>query len=98
MVLMAVLRLGDRARAIDLRRQLKERTGRRPSRGTLYATLDRLEQKGYLDWDTEDSGPARGGIPRRCFRVTEDGLAELRRAWKAMSNLAEGLDGVLDGP
>jgi DNA-binding PadR family transcriptional regulator len=96
MVLMAVLQLEDAGRAIDVRRHLKERTGRRPSRGALYATLDRLERKGYLEWESEESGPARGGIPRRCFRVTEAGRAELRRAWRALSNLAEGLDGVLD--
>ena len=96
MVLMAVLQLEDAGRAIDVRQHLKERTGRRPSRGALYATLDRLERKGYLEWESEESGPARGGIPRRCFRVTEAGRAELRRAWRALSNLAEGLDGVLD--
>jgi DNA-binding PadR family transcriptional regulator len=97
MVLMAVLQLGDQARAIDLRRHLKERTGRRPSRGALYATLDRLEQKGFLRWETEDTSPVRGGIPRRCFRVTGEGLQALRRCWKALSNLAEGLDGILEG-
>lgn len=96
MVLMAVLQLGERARAVDLRRHLKERTGRQPSRGALYATLDRLEQKGLLGWVTEESGPARGGIPRRCFRVTDDGRDELRRAWQALSNLAEGLGSVLE--
>ncbi len=96
MVLMAVLQLDDRARAIDLRQHLKDRTGRRPSRGALYATLDRLQQKGFLEWDTEDSSPARGGIPRRRFRVTDAGADELRRAWKALSRLAEGLDGVLE--
>lgn len=96
MVLMAVLQLGDDAHAIHLREHLAERTGKRPSRGALYATLDRLEQKGYLTWEQEDSPPARGGIPRRCFDVTEEGLAELRRAWSALARLAEGLDGVLE--
>lgn len=96
MMLMAVLQLGEQARAIDLRRHLKEQTGRRPSRGALYATLDRLEHKGFLRWETEDESPVRGGIPRRRFRATDEGVRELRRCWKALSNLAEGLDGILE--
>lgn len=96
MVLMAVLQLGAEAHAIHLRDHLGEKTGRRPSRGALYATLDRLEQKGYLDWEQEDSPPARGGIPRRCFEVTEAGRAELQRSWGALARLAEGLDEVLE--
>lgn len=98
MVLLAVLQLGEQARAIDLRRHLKSRTGRRPTRGALYATLDRLHRKGFLDWDTEEAAPSRGGIPRRRFCVSTAGLAELRRSWKALSNLTEGLDRLLEEP
>ena len=95
LVLLAVLQLGEEAHAAQLREHIEEVAERRVTRGALYATLDRLTAKGFLDWEVEDSTPERGGIPRRRFRVTGPGLGSLRRSWAALRSLAQGLDGVL---
>lgn len=91
LVLLAVLQLEGHASAIDVRSTLEARADRKVSRGALYATLDRLERKGFLGWETEEATPARGGIPRRLFHVTADGLAEVRRSSLAIARLQEGL-------
>ena len=48
LVLLAALQLGDRAIAADLKARIEEAAERGVSRGALYATLDRLEDKGLL--------------------------------------------------
>ena len=91
LVLLAILRLGPDARALDLRRVLADRAERQVSRGALYATLERLEKKKLINWKTEASTPARGGIPRRVFIVTGSGKQVLRRTRRALSRLADGV-------
>jgi DNA-binding PadR family transcriptional regulator len=95
LVLLAVLQLGDDADAARLRERLERDADRRVSRGALYATLDRLGRKGYVEWDAQDATPARGGIPGRRFRVSEPGLEALRRSYGALRSLARGIEGLL---
>ena len=95
LVLLAVLQLGREARAVDIRLHIQDRAERSVSRGALYSALDRLEKKGCLSWEVESSTPGRGGIPRRCFFVTELGLAAVRSSLQAISSLSAGLEGVL---
>ncbi len=99
MVLLAVLQQGDEAYAVEVRKELERSAGRSVSRGALYRTFDRLEAKGYVDWELEDGNPIpeRGGHPMRKFRVTEAGLEALRVSRSALLKLWRGLDTVLDG-
>ena len=95
LVLLAVLQLSDEAHAARVRKRISEVADRKVTRGALYATLDRLVAKGFLDWQVEDSTPERGGIPRRRFRVTEAGVTALRRSYTALRTLARGLEHTL---
>jgi PadR family transcriptional regulator PadR len=96
-VLLAVLRLGDRAFALDILHELDEEAGHTVSRGSLYRTLERLEGKGLSTWALEDGGPARGGHPRRRFQVTEAGVVSLRDARARLLNLWTGVESALEG-
>jgi DNA-binding PadR family transcriptional regulator len=100
MVLLAMLQQGEKAYAIDVRKELERCAGRSVSRGALYRTFDRLEQKEYIEWDLEDGNPVpdRGGHPMRLFRVTEAGLDALRASRNALLKLWHGLDTVLEKP
>lgn len=95
LVLLATLQLDADARARDIRLRIEESAGRTVSRGALYATLDRLVAKRLLDWELEDATPERGGIPSRRFVVTAEGLAALGRSYRAVTNLARGLERLL---
>ena len=65
-VLLVVLRLKDEAFGPDISRELEDRAGRRVSRGALYTTFDRLEDKGLLRWRTIP------GTASCCFRATSN--------------------------
>ncbi|HKE84808.1 MAG TPA: PadR family transcriptional regulator [Vicinamibacterales bacterium] len=56
------------------RRQLK--------RGTVYVTLGRMEDKGYITSRTEAAPPDEGGLPRRLYEPTALGR-RVQAAWAA---------------
>ena len=97
LLLLAVLRLGDEAFGARIGDELEEKAGRRVSRGALYSSLDRLERKGFVEWELEAPTEERGGHPARCFSVTEEGIEVLREHQRAYRELSVGLEDVLEG-
>jgi DNA-binding PadR family transcriptional regulator len=97
MLLLAVLRLREEAYGVRLMEELETTVGRRVSRGSVYVTLDRLEDKGWLVSEVSGARPERGGRPRRIVSVTPSGLEQLRRSRDALVTLWEGLEEAL-GP
>lgn len=97
LVLLAILQLGPDAYAARIRERIQEDADRKVTRGALYATLDRLTTKGLVEWEVEEATPERGGIPRRRFSVTAEGLAAVRRSYSALRTLADGLADLLGG-
>lgn len=91
LVLLAVLRLGDGAYAVPIRREIEERAGRAPARGAVYVTLERLEQKGYLESSLGEAAAERGGRPRRYYRVRPAGVRALEASWTALRRMWQGL-------
>jgi DNA-binding PadR family transcriptional regulator len=91
-VLLGLLRLSDRAYGVTVRQEIEARTGREVSIGAIYATLDRLEAKGYVKSHLGDPTPERGGRSKRFFRVTAQGLAAVNQSLRAIRNMAEGLE------
>jgi DNA-binding PadR family transcriptional regulator len=91
-VLLAVLRLGDSAYAVPIRREIAARTRRAPARGAVYVTLERLEEKGYLDSRLGEAAAERGRRPRRYYCVRPAGVRALDRSWTALRSMWEGLE------
>lgn len=83
-MLAAVLRLGDGGYGAAILMEIQAQTGRRVSRGSLYVTLDRLEQRRLIKIRVGDRAPERGGRPRRYVRVTRNGLEAVRDVREAL--------------
>jgi PadR family transcriptional regulator, regulatory protein PadR len=98
LLLLAVLRLDQTAYGTEIARELETRAGRTVSRGALYTSLDRLEDKGLVRWRAVAGGPERGGLPRRLYSVTPAGVASLRAARDTLRRMWRGLDRVLKEP
>lgn len=94
MVLLAVLRLGDEAYGMAVRRELESRTGRETALGAVYATLDRMEAKGWVSSAEQAGAPERQGRARRFFRPTGPGVQALRQALQATDGLRRGVPGL----
>ena len=91
-VLLAILRLGDAAYGVPIRSEIAKQTGRKPTSGALYTTLDRLEGKGLVRSKFGEPTPQRGGRPKRFFKLTSAGKAALVRTQRAYRNLLAGLE------
>jgi PadR family transcriptional regulator PadR len=53
--------------------QLVAASKRRLKRGTVYVTLGRMEEKGFITSRLEDAPPEAGGLPRRIYEPTAFG-------------------------
>lgn len=87
------------AYGVTLRRRLKEVTGREPSFGALYTTLERLERKGLVGSEWGEPTAVRGGRRKRYYRITGHGQCRLaeHRARLASLGTALGLTPKLMG-
>jgi PadR family transcriptional regulator, regulatory protein PadR len=97
-VVLALLRLGDRAYGVTVRQEIESRTNREVSIGSVYATLERLETKGYVKSHRGDPTPERGGRSKRFFRVTPRGVAAVNRTQRALQSMTQGLDLIRSYP
>lgn len=91
-VLLAVVRLGEDAYGAKIRQTVAEATKRDVSIGAVYATLDRLERKGYLKSWQGEATPERGGRAKRYFKVEGAGVRALNDTAAARNRLSAGLD------
>jgi len=96
MVLLAVTRLGDEAYGVPISKELLTLAGREVALGSIYAALDRLEEKDFVSSSLGDPTPQRGGRAKRYFRVTPTGLRALKMTRAALTNLWSGVP-VLEG-
>jgi PadR family transcriptional regulator, regulatory protein PadR len=91
LLLLSVLRLGEEAYGVSVRDELERRTGRRLSRGAVYATLRRLESKGFLVSELGEPTPERGGRAKRFLGLSAAGLEALQSSLRDLDRMREGI-------
>ena len=98
-VLTAILALDANAYGVTIHAKVEELSRpKKAARGAVYATLDRMEDKGLVASWLSDPTPERGGRSRRHYRLEKSGEKALREAAKTAQRLiqtiAEGLGGL----
>lgn len=91
LLLLAVLRLGDEAYGVTIRRAIEEATGRHVSAGAVYTAMGRLESRGLVASAPGASAPERTGMRRRYYRVQPEGARQVHRALRHFQTMARGL-------
>jgi len=87
MVILTLIQLGEDAYGVPISRELEKSRGRSVSVGSVYAALERLEQKGLVASSLGDPTPERGGKAKRYFRVTKEGLRQVHRPRQVLTRL-----------
>jgi PadR family transcriptional regulator, regulatory protein PadR len=64
--------------------QMVEASGGRLKRGSVYVTLGRMEEKGYVESEQERRPAGAIGLPRRIYRPTALGKRALK-AWNVLA-------------
>ncbi|UCE40270.1 MAG: PadR family transcriptional regulator [Candidatus Aminicenantes bacterium] len=90
-VLLAALFLKDEAYSVQIRKRLKDVTGKTWSYGALFISLEQLVKKGFLTSSLTGPLPERGGRSKRIYAVTPSGHKALddikqmeRKMWEAV--------------
>ena len=98
LLLLAILHLNERrtdAYGSAIRAEIESRTGRDVPRGSIYVTLDRLEDKGLLVSREGAASAARGHRPKRLFKVTAAGVRAVHASVTAVVRMHRGLETVM---
>lgn len=90
-VLAAILALEGNAYGVTIHARVEELSARKVARGAVYATLDRMEDKGLIaSWLSEPT-KERGGRSRRHYRLEKSGQQALKETATAARRLYESI-------
>ena len=93
-LLLAVVRLGDKAYPVSIFDEIVKITGSSLTLGAIYFPLQRLEERGFLTSYLGDPTQERSGKSRRYYLVTKEGLRALAKTKKAQERMWEGIECV----
>src|SRR5437870_3896231 len=93
LVLAALLILRENAYGMTIHEQVEKLAAgvRSVSLGSVYTTLDRLEQKGYVNSWFGGATEERGGRSKRFFEIQAAGELALKKSIKVAGNMLTGL-------
>src|SRR5687768_6927263 len=91
MVMLALIRLGDEAYGVPISQEIEHQSGRGVAVGSVYNALERLEEKGLVKSRLGEATSERGGRAKRYFKVTGEGVQEVREMQQTLVKLWKGL-------
>lgn len=101
LVLIAVLRLKDKAYGISVYNYVVDLTGKKVSVSSVYFPLERLVRKGFLQTLMGEPTPQRGGMSKKYYRLTKSGVTALQEnrflhetAWRGVSDILKSTEEV----
>ena len=96
LILLSILRLGEKAYGAAITEEVEERTGRSVNQAAAYLTLRRLEEKGWVGSRMGAPTAERGGRAKRFFELRPEGQARLRDSRAELLSMWEGIGVELD--
>ena len=95
MVLLAAIAGRENAYGVSIAHAIEESSGRAVALASVYAALERLEEKGLITSVRGEPTAERGGRARTYFKPSAAGLKEAREAHDTLMRLSSGLPGLL---
>ena len=96
--ILVLLRLGEDAYGVPIAREIEEQTKREVKLGSVYAALERLEEKGFVASELGQPTQERGGRAKRYFHITQQGMREVRETRRTLIRLWQGIPELKRGP
>jgi DNA-binding PadR family transcriptional regulator len=97
LVMLALVRLDQNAYGVSIAREIAETGKRRVALGSVYAALERLEERGLVKSTLGEATPERGGRAKRYFQITGLGLRELQATRKALISMWQNIPSLEGG-
>lgn len=97
-VLTAILALDGNAYGVTIHAKVEDLSRpKKATRGAVYATLDRMEDKGLISSWLSEPTRERGGRSRRHYRIEKSGAKALRESARTAQRLVETIAQTLGG-
>src|SRR5215467_3096335 len=87
MILLVLMRLGDDAYGVTIARAVEDTTRRPVALASVYATLDRLVERGLAISELGEPTAERGGRAKKYFKITGKGVRAVRSAKESLIRL-----------
>ncbi|MFT4738033.1 MAG: PadR family transcriptional regulator PadR [Cyclobacteriaceae bacterium] len=87
LVLLLVVLLKDQAYGLSIRKALQEHANRTATIGAVHNTVNRLEDKGFIQSSLGGASEERGGRRKRLFAITAAGSKMLEKTRDAKVSL-----------
>ena len=91
-LLLSILKLKDKAYSLTILKEIKNSTGKKPTIGSLWVSLDSLCKKGYIAKKLAEETPAKGGRKKVFYSLTRSGAEALRNTREFQKSLWRGAD------
>lgn len=91
MILLAVMSPARESYGVLIARDIAEKGGREIALASVYATLERLERKGFVKSSLGEPTAERGGKARTYYKATAAGVHEAREAHATLLRLSADL-------
>jgi PadR family transcriptional regulator PadR len=90
--MLAIIRRHPNAYGVSIRDEIKARTEKDYSFGSIYAALERLEDRGLIKSREGEATAVRGGRKKLYFTITGSGQFVLRASLSAVDAMRDGVD------
>ncbi len=91
-ILMTVWRFKGEGYGVNIFQYLENINEKRVTMGVVYDTMERLRKKGYLETFMGEPSPVRGGMRKKFYKVTEDGIEALAKSKEIYDKIMAGFN------
>jgi DNA-binding PadR family transcriptional regulator len=88
-ILLAIWSLQEQAYSLAIQKHISEISDEKWSLGTIYAPLERLEKRGFINSYITEPTPEKGGRQKRIYCITDNGKEALVRSKKVQKSMWE---------
>ena len=91
-ILMTAWRFDGEGYGVNIFQYLEKINEKRITMGVVYDVMERLRKKGYLDTYMGQSNPVRGGMRKKYYKITDDGIKALTKSKETYDKIMEGFN------
>ena len=91
LILAALIHQGRDAYGVSIRHEIDARAGQTASLGAIYATLHRLEKKGYVTSRMGEATAERGGRAKKHYEITAAGRIRFDHSLRVVQTMTAGI-------
>ena len=91
-ILMTVWRFDGEGYGVSIYQYLEKLNDKRLTMGVVYDVMERLRKRGHLETILGSPTPVRGGMRKKFYKITDDGIQTLARSKETHDKIMAGFN------